>query len=307
MLAAQRRDLPLVASFHTDLPSYMVSHGAPPMAHFAEWLMRTFHNRADVNLATSGQMVARAREIGVRRMALWPKAVDTHTYRPEAATAGMRERLTDGHPADPLVVYVGRLSKEKDLDQLRHLVATHPRARLAFVGSGPFKDELKRMFAGTRTVFTGYMSGQDLASAFASADVFAFPSTTETLGLVALESMASGVPVVGAAAGGIPFVIDDGETGLLVPPRDPEALTAAVTRLLDDDQLRSRLGAAARREAERHSWRSATEALVANYQRAIDVHSAVGPERGRVLQFVSQKALWRRAARREGLNAGRSW
>ena len=133
------------------------------------------------------------------------------------------------------------------------------------------------MFAGTPTVFTGYLGGEELAAAYASADVFAFPSTTETLGLVALESMASGVPVVGADAGGIPFVVDDGRTGFLVPPGDVDALTGRLEQLVADPGLRARMGAAVREDAEQHSWRAATESLVRDYELAVQRHRGRAP------------------------------
>src|SRR5690606_13184327 len=116
-----------------------------------------------------------------------------------------------------------------------------------------------------------------LAAAYASADVFAFPSTTETLGLVALESMASGVPVVGADAGGIPFVIDEGRTGFLVQPGDADALTDRLEQLIGDPGLRGRMGAAARQDAEQHSWLAATEALVSYYELAVERHQGRPP------------------------------
>lgn len=276
VLSARRRNLPLLASFHTDVPSYTTRLGnglsllrAPSQA----WITG-MHNLAEVNLCTSRQMVDRAREVGIREVDLWPKAVDTVTYHPGARTEEMRHRLTGGHPEAPLVLYVGRLSREKDLDQLleplRRLQGYG--VRLALVGSGPGREELERSFAGTPTVFTGYLGGEDLAAAYACADVFAFPSTTETLGLVALESMASGVPVVGADAGGIPFVVDDGRTGYLVRPGDADALTDRLRRLATDPDLRARMGAAAREDAQRHSWRAATEALVEHYELAVRRH-----------------------------------
>ena len=147
-----------------------------------------------------------------------------------------------------------------------------PGTRLAVVGAGPHRAELERRFAGTPTTFVGPLAGDELAAAYASADVFAFPSTTETLGLVALESLASGVPVVGARAGGIPFAVDHGRTGLLAAPGSPGELTAHLARLLGDDALRARMGAAGRADAEGHGWRAATEALVASYERAIERH-----------------------------------
>lgn len=274
VLSARRRNLPLLASFHTDVPSYTRRLGLSFLHAPSRGWITGMHNLAEVNLCTSGQMVEQARSVGIRRVDLWPKAVDTVTYHPGARTDAMRHRLTDGHPDAPLVLYVGRLSREKDLDQLleplRRLGGYG--VRLALVGSGPGQEELQRRFAGTPTVFTGYLAGADLAAAYASADVFAFPSTTETLGLVALESMASGVPVVGADAGGIPFVVDDGRTGFLVPPGDPDTLTDRLGRLVTDPDLRRRMGAAARKDAEQHSWRAATEALVGFYELAVERH-----------------------------------
>lgn len=276
VLSAGRRDLPQLASFHTDVPNYTESLRIGWLRHPVEAWTRYLHNRSGVNLCTSDPMVERAREVGIRRVGLWPKAVDTVAYHPGHASAQMRARLTDGVPQAPLVVYVGRMSREKNLDQLiepmRRLRRRVPGVRLAMVGSGPQVEELKDQFDPAWTVFTGYMSGTQLAQAYASADVFAFPSTTETLGLVALESMASQVPVVGARAGGVPFVIDDGETGFLVDPHDTQGWVDRLEQLLTDQCLRERMGVAARKETERHSWRAATEALVRFYNQAIQAH-----------------------------------
>lgn len=277
VLSARRRDLPLVASFHTNVPDYTVSLGIGWVRRPAERWIRMLHNQAEVNLCTSGPMVDKARAAGIREVGLWPKAVDTEGYRPDRRTPAMRERLTAGNPEDPLVVYVGRMSREKDLDRLAgimtHLRTRIPRARLAMVGSGPHLDELRRQLDPAWTVFTGYLAGVELAEAFASGDVFVFPSTTETLGLVALESMASGVPVVGARAGGIPFVIDDHLTGRLVDSTAPdEAWAEHLAVLLRDSTLRACMGEAARAEAERHSWRSSTETLMKAYEQAVAAH-----------------------------------
>lgn len=302
VLASRRRDIPLLASFHTDLPKYTEEMGIKALKPTAEGIIRFLHNQAEVNLATSAQMVQRARDVGVRRMQMWPKAVDTVNYRPDRFSREMRERLTDGHPDAPLVLYVGRLSKEKNLSDLLEPIRQLAPAgvRLAFVGSGPYRAELEAMFAGTPTVFSGYMSGDELAAAFASADVFAFPSTTETLGFVAMESMASGVPVVGADAGGIPFVIDHGVNGFLVPPRDPAAMTQRLRELIDNPELRRQFSIAGRAESERHSWRSATEALIGYYEQAIMLHQAGGgTSPGRITRAISRPAPWRHTTREE--------
>ncbi|QGF23913.1 glycosyltransferase [Raineyella fluvialis] len=272
VLSGKRRNIPLLASFHTDLPKYTEAMDLGFLQNFAKSYISGLHNLADMNLCTSPQMVEAARAIGIRRVRLWPKAVDTVMYHPDKRNAQMRARLTDGHPEQPLVVYVGRIAVEKKLDVLRSALERMPGVRLAVVGSGPARDQLEKDFAGTPTVFTGYMSGDELAAAYASADVFAFPSTTETLGLVALESMASGVPVVGARAGGIPDVIADGENGFLFTPGDHVELADQVMLLLSDVDLRRRFSAAGRAETEKWGWRAATERLLDYYQHAQEVH-----------------------------------
>ena len=121
-------------------------------------------------------------------------------------------------PDSPLLLYVGRLSAEKDVARLKELFSVVPGMRLAIVGDGPLRAELERQFEGTATVFTGYMQGDELASAYASADLFVLPSRTETLGLVLLEAMAAGCPVVACRAGGVPDAIEHGVTGFLFDP-----------------------------------------------------------------------------------------
>ncbi|MFE7628887.1 glycosyltransferase family 4 protein [Kocuria sp. NPDC057446] len=271
-LSARWRDLPLLASFHTDVPQYLSALGLSPLRGAAQRWTRALHNLAQVNLCTSGPMVEQATGMGIRNVALWPKAVDTRSFSPAKASPAMRVRLTDNHREDRLVLAVGRLSREKNLEALLEPIRRLPGTRLAVVGDGPHRAELERRFAGTGTVFTGYLRGEQLAAAYASADVFAFPSTTETLGLVALESLASGVPVVGARAGGIPFAIDHGTTGFLVDPGDTDGFTARLRQLLGDDVLRARMGVAARAEAERLGWRAATASVVGSYGRAIERH-----------------------------------
>lgn len=274
-LLARRHKLPLLASFHTDVPAYTKELGIGFVQKPSTALIRALHNRAQLNLVTSGPMMDTAAGYGFRNLALWPKAVDTVGYHPDKFSPAMRNQLTDGNPDAPLLIYVGRMSAEKNLailaDVMPLLRQKVPGARLAMVGAGPQLEQLKKRFDPAYTVFTGYMSGEPLAQAFASADVFAFPSLTETLGLVALESFASGVPVVGARAGGIPFVIDDGDTGLLV---DKEATPAqwaeSFAGLLIDASRRHTMSTAARAEAQRWSWRAATDTLVEYYEECIN-------------------------------------
>ena len=272
VLSAKRRDIPLLASYHTQLSSYVEKLHLGWLTRPADWWTTNLHNQAEVNLCTSPQMVASAIEHGVGRVDLWPKAVDTTTYHPGARTKRMRRRLTDDHPEMPLAIYVGRLSNEKNLDDLLEPVHRMPHVRFAFVGSGPASDRLKSAFSGTQTVFTGYLTGHELAEAYASADVFCFPSTTETIGFAGLEAMASGVPVIGADAGGIPHLFTHGTEGFLFEPHNADRIVELLGLLTDDPALRARMGEAARAEAERHGWRAATDSLLRFYGLAIERH-----------------------------------
>ena len=271
LIAARR--YPVIASFHTDVPEYCLKLGIPWVKPIAEWGLRTFHGRAGLNLVTSGPMMDKAADYGIDNVRLWPKAVDTESFTPEARTRKMRNLLSDGHPDDPLVLFVGRISAEKSVercfpivDEVRKRV---PNARLAFVGEGPLYDELRSNPPDWAT-FTGYLSGANLHAAYASGDVLLFPSTTETLGFAALEAFASGVPVVAANAGGLPFVVADGDTGILVDPQAPDTAWAEpIEHILTQPELRERMSAAGRAEAGRWTWRASSETVLGYYDEVI--------------------------------------
>jgi glycosyltransferase involved in cell wall biosynthesis len=171
------------------------------------------------------------------------------------------------------LLYVGRLSAEKEIEQIKPVLQAIPEARLALVGDGPHRLALEKHFADTPTHFVGYLQGQELAAAFASADVFVFPSRTETLGLVLLEAMAAGCPVVAARSGGIPDIVEDGVNGYLFDPTDEQGAIAATQRLFANTEEREALRYHARREAERWSWASATWQLRNYYQTVIETDS----------------------------------
>ena len=266
---ARALGIPLVASYHTNVPDYMDKLGLQLLRNPAQKMIRILHNRAAANLVTSLPMVERATEVGINNVNLWPKAVDTVGFDPTRASEAMREKLSAGHPDDPIFLYVGRISKEKNLSILAPVMdrvrESLPNSRMAFVGSGPYEEELKAAFDPEFATLNGYMTGDTLAEAFASADVFAFPSTTETLGLVSLEAFASGTPVVGANAGGIPYTIVDGQTGYLVEPYDESAWADKLVAAFNDESMPSK----ARMEAQKYSWHEATVALVKTYEDAI--------------------------------------
>lgn len=296
--------VPLLMSYHTHIPAYSRNYMTwlPKGEEFAWMTLRFAHSRADLTLCTSPQMKEELVAHGIPRVDVWRKGIDTVRFDPKFKSEEMRKKMTDGNPDEFTMVYVGRLGAEKRLKHIKPILERMPNARLCIVGGGPQAEELHEYFAGTNTVFTGQMSGDDLSSAFASADAFVMPSDSETLGFVVLESMASGVPVVGANAGGIPNLIKDGVDGYLVEPGDIDGYVDRLEKLRDQ-KLRTEMGKAARKEAERWSWEAATSVLRnVQYERAmINFHSRAFGGFGkpgsqsmwRLLKWRLRRIMWR--------------
>jgi len=272
--AAHRQRIPLVASYHTHIPRYLDLYRAYRWGKRPVWWqIKRNHALADINIATSQTMKAELAEQGIHNLHVVRRGVDTQTFHPRFASEATRERLTQGHPEKKLLVFVGRLAAEKEIHRLRPMMERRDDVALAIVGDGPYRRELEQLFAGTSTLFPGFMEGEELASAFASADAFVFPSVTETLGLVILEGMASGLPVVAARSGPTMEQVTDGVNGLIFESGDEASLDAALTRL-GDGELRGRIRAAARAEAEKFSWENASDDLLRYYEMAIEQHQA---------------------------------
>lgn len=267
---AKTMNIPLVASYHTHLPQYLHHYGLGALEGLVWEFLKAAHNKARLNLCTSNAMVKELMNHGIERVDLWQRGVDTEMFQPHLASTQMRSRLSKGNPEDPLLLYVGRVSAEKQIDQIKPVLAAIPQARLAIVGDGPNREALEDYFAGTKTNFVGYLQGLELASAFASADAFVFPSRTETLGLVLLEAMAAGCPVVAARSGGIPDIVTDGVNGYLFEPDDPNGAITATKSLLEATSVREELRQNARQEAEQWGWAAATQQLQNYYCRVLE-------------------------------------
>lgn len=258
--------IPIVASYHTHLPQYLQHYGLGMLEGVLWELLKSAHNQAELNLCTSTVMVQELRNHGIERVDLWQRGVDTELFHPDTASQEMRSHLSQGHPESPLLLYIGRLGAEKEIERIKPILEAIPDARLALVGDGPNREALEKHFVGTNTHFVGYLRGKQLASAYACADAFIFPSRTETLGLVLLEAMAAGCPVVAARSGGIPDIVTDGENGYLFDPTDEQGAINATIRLLANQEERETLRRNARKEAENWGWAAATRQLQRYYQ-----------------------------------------
>ncbi|KPV48346.1 glycosyl transferase family 1, partial [Kouleothrix aurantiaca] len=226
ILYARARHLPLVASYHTDVPGYARAYGYP-WAERGLWeFFRALHNRADLNLVPSSAVLRQVRAHGFRRVRWWRRGVDTRRFRPLPPDPAMRARLSGDHPDDFLMLYVGRVAKEKGLDQLAEPLRHLPGARLAIVGGGPELPQMRERFRDSAAVFTGFLRGDELVQAFSCADALLFPSTNETFGLVALEAMACGLPVIAPMRGGLVDILQDEYNALVYDPGDIRSLLA---------------------------------------------------------------------------------
>jgi len=262
---------PSVFSFHTLYGEFVKDYKSlKPLSALLWWLMREYHNRADVNLTVSSIMQDDLARRGFRRVELWPPAVNTELFHPSTRSDAMRARLSNGHPDRPLLLTVSRLAPEKNVGFLADVLRQLPEAQLAVIGDGPQRAALERRFEGLDAHFIGYLKGKDLASAYASADAFVYASETETMGNVVLEAMACGCPVIVPRAGGIPSLLSHGSGGFLYTPGDVSDAVQCTRTILDDRALRDRAGIEARQTMEGRGWDRSVAKVRESYARAID-------------------------------------
>lgn len=269
----KRMRLPTLVSFHIDYGRLgrhfqIGPFNAGVIEKPINFLTRQVMNSADYTLAPSRLVQQRLIEIGVRKeVGLWRRGVDADRFHPRFASAAMRARLSNGCPDETLLLYVGRLSHEKQLPHLRDVLAAVPGARLALVGDGPARPALEQHFAGAPAVFTGYLSGEALSQAYASADLFVFPSAVESFGLVVVEAMAAGLPVVASRVGGVSDVVQEGLTGFTFEVGNIDAMIEGVRRIALNQDRRKAMSAAARAFAETQSWPAMMDEVIAHYAR----------------------------------------
>jgi glycosyltransferase involved in cell wall biosynthesis len=271
-------DAPCVFSFHTLYGEFVKQYKfLKPLSNVLWWLMREYHNRADMNMTVSSVMQDELVQRGFQRVKYWPPAVDGKLFHPSRRNPEMRSRLARGHSHKQLLLTVSRLAPEKNVSFLRGVLDRFPDACLAVVGDGPYRAELERQFAGRNANFIGYLKGVALAEAYASADAFVYASETETMGNVVLEAMASGCPVVAPRAGGIPSLVEHGTTGLLYEPRQLEDAVRATGMLLTDNVLRSKLSQAAREVVAGWDWAHSIEQVREVYRESIRLYEHALP------------------------------
>lgn len=268
---ALRLSIPVVATYHTHFASYLDYYG---LGIGEPWLwryLRWFYGHCDATLVPSSTMQDVLSAQGITRgVSIWARGVEADRFSPSKRDEAWRSSL--GLPPNvPVVLFAGRLVWEKGLtvygDVIEKLQDAHiPHASLV-VGDGPARAELQRRLP--QTVFAGHQDKEGLARAYASSEVFLFPSETETFGNVTLEAMASGLPCVCAQATGSGSLVVPGETGFLVPARISDAFFEAVSTLVRDADLRARMGQASRQRALDFDWQVILPQLPAAYHEVL--------------------------------------
>jgi glycosyltransferase involved in cell wall biosynthesis len=249
--------IPVSTSFHTNFHHYGSYYGLGGLRTLAVWHLKRFHNNAACTLVPTEQTRAQLRAAGFRDLIVVPRGVDTRLFTPARRSEALR-RGWGATPDDLVVVHVGRQAPEKNLALtirgFRALALARPGTRLVLVGDGPQRSALERQHPDV--IFAGVRRGEDLAAHYASADVFLFPSLTETFGNVTLEAMASGLAVVAFDDAAAHEHVRHGASGLLVPRGDAGAFVDAGLRLARDPALLARLRAQAVHDVAALSWDS---------------------------------------------------
>ncbi|WP_411819213.1 glycosyltransferase family 1 protein [Hyphococcus formosus] len=268
---ARKNKIPAVASFHTRFDTYPRYYNMRWLEQYLTKYLRYFYNRCEHVYAPSQSMTDELREDGIGRdIRLWTRGVDGDLFNPNKRDYAWREK--NGFQTDDVVVaFVGRLVLEKGIDVFVDAVnrarKDYPSLKPLVVGEGPERESFAKLLPDAH--FAGYLQGEDLARAYASADMFFNPSITETFGNVTLEAMASGLPSIGAAAAGSKSLIQDGTTGFLAAP-NAEGFAEKLAVLAKDAELRNRFGETAREHSKRFSWDAVLAELVGHYFEALE-------------------------------------
>ncbi|HZM78718.1 MAG TPA: glycosyltransferase family 1 protein [Candidatus Limnocylindrales bacterium] len=259
--AAADLGIPIVAVYQTDVPGYAAAYGLRPATRAAWRWVATVHKRASFTLAPSSASLRQLKEHGVQDIRRWGRGVDTTLFHPRHRSAKLRSELAPN--GEVIVGYVGRLAYEKSVHLLSEVAKTN---RVVIVGDGPTRRKVAKALPGA--TFLGSRSGADLATVYASLDIFVHTGPHETFCQTIQEASASGLPVIAPASGGPLDLVRPGVTGLLVPPDDPDAIADAVALLALDPELRQRYGRAARRMVADRTWEAVVDELLDHYRAA---------------------------------------
>jgi glycosyltransferase involved in cell wall biosynthesis len=271
--AARKLKLPISTDFRTNFHAYSHHYGVGWLRGAILAYMKKFHNAAQTTMVPTTQLQRELAASGFKRLAVVPRGIDTHLFSPAHRSAALRSKW-GADDKTRVLLYVGRLAVEKNLglviQSYRSLKLQHPDTKLVLVGDGPMRAELEQKHADI--VFAGFRTGEDLAQHYASADIFAFASKTETFGNVTIEAMACGLAVVAfrhAAAGEL---ITSGVNGVLADPLHERSFEVAINGLLEDSTLVHAMGVKAALRARALGWPAVVEQTESIFEKILLEH-----------------------------------
>lgn len=274
LATAHAMGIPALSTFHTNFHTYSRHYGVGWLQGGIERYLRWFHNRTAITLVPTPELARQLGERGFRAVDVLSRGVDTQRFNPARHAAALRAAW-GAAPDDLVCLIVGRLAPEKNLDlaltAFNAIRSEHPTARMICVGDGPLRASLSRHHPECRCV--GMRHGEDLATHYASADLFLFPSLTETFGNVVSEALASGLPVVAFDQAAASALIENGRNGLLAPSGDAAAFVAAARQLAREWEQRP-LSRSAGPDSVRHlDWERIHDRYVAILRAVVEQHA----------------------------------
>ncbi len=274
---AKKNDVTVVSSYHTHFTSYFKYYKLTPIEGLAWKYLRWFYGKCAHTYVPSQSMIDELGTYGIKKgLHVWARGVDINLYNPNKRDLEFRRKV--GFKDDEIVVtFVSRLVWEKELrtfiESVKNVQATNPKVRAMVVGDGPALEEAQELLPEAH--FTGFVKGEDLARAYASSDVFNFPSHTETFGNVTLEAMASGLPCLVADAIGSKSLVINGENGMWAEQENVADFTKKLTQITSDIELMEAMGAKSRELSKLYEWDKINSGLVENYKAAMGQKSLV--------------------------------
>jgi phosphatidylinositol alpha 1,6-mannosyltransferase len=266
---AQRNSIASVAVYQTDISGYLHRYGMAVAKPMVDRFVTNTHNAATLTLVPTPTAKGALAELGVRNLAVWGRGVDLDGFHPNNRfTDDVADfRQTHAPRGERIIGYVGRLAAEKQVDRFRELVSI-TNSRCVLIGDGPDRARLEGILPSDSVTFLGSLSGRELQTAYAAMDVFVHFGTDETFGQTIQEAQAAGVPVVAPRSGGPIHLIDSGVDGILFDVDVTESPRVAVQNLINDAELRARMGEAGRRRVLGKSWEAVNDELTRHYDAA---------------------------------------
>ncbi len=270
MKYAKDYNIPLVASYHTDFPKYLRFYNLDILESTIWKFFRWFHSHCYMNFCPSRDTRNDMIKHGIENVELWGRGIERDKFSPNKRSEELRGKYCDDE--EKMLLYVGRVAPEKELDILiksaEILNQKGLKYKLVVVGDGPAKEELEKRNI-ENIIFAGYKTGEELLSYYASADIFTFPSSSETYGNVILEAMASGLAVVTPYAGGIKENLKDMYNGLAMKPGDPQDMADKIEILINNEELRKTIIKNGLEYIKTKSWDSIYKGLFNKYELVI--------------------------------------